>query len=107
MLRRILATITLAGLVSVGAAAPADAAIYKGRRVDGRWYEGRIVSTTFGAYDCQVRFDGERALVRLHGAGVQINGFLEDELIEDPRQIDVEDPRRGVWWTLSVFNLGS
>jgi len=101
---RILATITLAGLVLAGTAA---AAVYKGRRVDGRWYEGRIVSTTFGAYDCQVRFDGERALVRLQGAGVQINGFLEDEVIDDPRQIDVEDPRRGVWWTLSVFNLGS
>ncbi len=106
-LRALTGALAVAALAVTLAGAPGAAAIYKGRRVDGRWYEGRVISTTFGAYDCQVRFDGERALVRLHGAGVQINGFLEDEVIEDPRQIDVEDPRRGVWWTLSVFNLGS
>jgi len=102
-MRRIVA-LTLAGALLAGTA---GAAVYKGRRVDGRWYQGRIVNTTFGAYDCEVRFDGERALMRLRGAGLQIEGFLEDEVITDPREISVEDPRRGVWWTLSVFNLGS
>lgn len=104
MLHRLVASLLLAAVLVAGAA---HAAVYRGRRVDGRWYEGRIVSTTFGAYDCQVRFDGDRALVRLPGSGLQINGFLEDEVITDPHDIAVEDPRRGVWWTLSVHNLGS
>lgn len=104
MTKRLVATITLAAVLC---AVTASAAIYRGRRVDGRWYEGRIVSTTFGAYECQVRFDGERALIRLPGSGLQINGFLEDEVITDPHDITVEDPRRGVYWTLSVHNLGS
>lgn len=99
-----IAVLALAGVLFAGSA---FAAIYKGRRVDGRWFEGRIVSTTFGAYDCQVRFDGERALIRLPATSLQINGFLEDEVITDPRDITVEDPRRGVYWTLTVFNLGS
>lgn len=102
------AALTLAlGVAGASLADPASAAIYKGRRVDGRWFQGRVVNTTFGAYDCEVRFDGERALIRLRGAGLQLEGFLEDEVITDPREISVEDPRRGVWWTLSVFNLGS
>ncbi len=84
-----------------------QAASYKGRRVDGRWFEGRVVNTTFGAYDCQVRFSGERALIRLPALSLQLEGFLEDEIITDPHDITVEDPRRGVFWTLSVFNLGS
>lgn len=95
------------GLAGVLLAGAASAAIYKGRRVDGRWFEGRVVSTTFGAYDCQVRFDGERALIRLPAVGLQLEGFLEDEVITDPHDITVEDPRRGVYWTLSVSNLGS
>jgi hypothetical protein len=100
----------IAALALVGAlfATSAVAAIYKGRRVDGRWFQGRVVNTTYGAYDCEARFDGERVLLRLPSAGgLQINGFLEDEVIHDPRDISVEDPRRGVYWTLTVFNLGS
>lgn len=101
---RAIAILALAGVLAAGSAA---AAIYKGRRVDGRWFEGRIVSTTFGAYDCEVRFDGDRALIRLPSSGLQITGFLDDEVITDPRDITIEDPRRGVYWTLTVFNLGS
>lgn len=101
---RMMAFLALAGVLLAGSA---SAAIYKGRRVDGRWFEGRVVSTTFGAYDCQVRFDGERALIRLPALSMQLEGFLEDEVITDPHDITVEDPRRGVYWTLNVFNLGS
>jgi hypothetical protein len=102
-IRRI-AVLGLAGLLVAGSAC---AAIYKGRRVDGRWFEGRIVSTSFGAYDCQVKFDGDRATMKLPASGLQIVGFLEEEEIFDPHDITLFDPRRGVYWTLSVHNLGS
>lgn len=101
---RYLVAIGLAGMLLAGSAI---AAIYKGRRVDGRWFEGRIVSTTFGAYDCQVKFDGDRATMKLPASGLQIVGYLEEEEIFDPRDITLYDPRRGVYWTLSVHNLGS
>lgn len=101
------AHIPVLALAGVLLATSGWAAIYKGRRVDGRWFEGRAISTTFGAYDCQVRFDGDRALIRLPAAGTQVVGFLEEETILDPHDITVYDPRRGIYWTLSVFNLGS
>lgn len=106
-LRALTGALAIAVLAVTLAGTPGAAAIYKGRRVDGRWYEGRVISTTFGAYDCQVRFDGNRALIRLPATGLQITGFLEDEVITDAHDITVEDPRRGVYWTLTVFNLGS
>ena len=83
------------------------AATHKGRRVDGHWFEGRVVNTTFGSYDCQVKFDGDRATMKLHSSGLQIVGFLEEEEIFDPTEITLYDPRRGVYWTLRVHNLGS
>ena len=101
---RWLAALALLGLVLAGSSL---AATHKGRRVDGRWFEGRIVNTTFGSYDCQVRFDGDRATLKMPSSGVQIVGFLEEEEIFDPRDITLYDPRRGVYWTLSVHNLGS
>ena len=83
------------------------AATHGGRRVDGRWFDGRIVNTTFGAYDCQVKFDGDRATLKLASSNLQIVAFLEEEEIFDPSEITLYDPRRGVYWTLSVHNLGS
>ena len=85
--------------------AGARAATYQGRGVDGRWYEGRAVSTTYGAYDCDIRFNGERVYMRLRSRGVQIVGILEDEAISDPHDITVDDPARGVIWSLDCFDL--
>lgn len=99
-----MAALALAGLLVAGASL---AATYHGRRVDGHWFNGRILNTTFGSYDCQVKFDGDRATMKLHSSGLQIVGFLEDEEIFDPSDITLYDPRRGVYWTLSVHNLGS
>ena len=99
MAARALAVLLLAGA--------SFAATHGGRRVDGRWFDGRIVNTTFGSYDCQVKFDGDRATLKLHSSNLQIVGFLEEEEIFDPREITLYDPRRGVYWTLSVHNLGS
>jgi hypothetical protein len=97
------AVLVLAGVLC---AASAIAATYKGRRVDGRWFEGRATSTTYGSYTCQVRFDEDHAMVKLASQGMQIEMFLEDEVISDPHDITAYDPRRGVYWTLSVQNLG-
>jgi hypothetical protein len=81
-------------------------ASYKGRHVDGRWFEGRVMNEDFGAYDCQVRFHDDRAMVRFTSLNLQMEGFLEEEAIADPHRITLYDPRRGMYWTLDVFNLG-
>ena len=101
---RWMAALTLAGLLLAGASL---AATHKGRRVDGHWFEGRITNSTFGTYDCQVKFDGDRATMKLHSSSLQIVAFLEEEEIFDPGDITLYDPRRGVYWILSVHNLGS
>ena len=97
MLAALLAALLLPG--------PLGAATFRDRNVDGRWYEGRAVSTTYGAYDCQIKFHGDRVFIRL--AGLEIVGILEDEVLTDPHEIRVNDPKRGVDWTLDCFNLGS
>ncbi len=81
------------------------AATHDGRNVDGRWYEGRAVSTTFGSYACQIKFSGDRALIKLSEAGIQIVGMLDEEGILDPHDIVVNDPKRGVYWTLDCFDM--
>jgi hypothetical protein len=103
MRSRILLLVAACGLAAVAA----NAAVYKGRQVDGRWFEGRVVSDDFGAYDCQVRFSGDRAMVRLTNYNLQVEGFLEDEAITDPHRILLHDPKRGMYWTLDVFNFGN
>ncbi len=83
----------------------ARAAMYEGRNVDGRWYDGRAVSTTYGAYRCQIKFNGDRAFIKLDGSSIQIVGILDEEVITDPHDILARDPKRGVNWTLEVVNL--
>lgn len=87
------------------AAGAAPAAMFNGRNVDDKWYEGRCVSTTYGAYRCQIKFNGDRAFFRPEGTSIQIVGIMEDETINDPHEILVNDPKRGVNWTLEVINL--
>lgn len=82
-----------------------SAAAFRGRNVDGRWYEGRAVSNTYGAYDCRIQFHGEN--VYLQVGAVQIVGILDDEVITNPHEILAHDPRRGVDWTINCYNLGS
>lgn len=94
--------LALAGVLLAGSAV---AAVYKGRDVDGHWFEGRATNTTFGAYDCEVKFNGDRALIRLRASGLQIVGMLEEEVILDPHDITVYDPLRGIYWTLSLHDL--
>ena len=88
-------------------ATTALAATYQGRCVDGHWFEGRATNTTFGSYNCEIRFADDRAMLKITSLGIQIETFLDDEVISDPHDITVYDPRRGVYWTLSVSNLGS
>lgn len=102
-MRRWLLSLLLIPLVPCGTA---RCATYHGRIVDGRWYEGRTVSTTYGAYECDIKFNGERVYMKLRSAGVQIVGILEDEAIADPHDIEVNDPARGVNWTIDCFDLG-
>ncbi len=83
-----------------------DAATHDGRSVDDRWYEGQAVSTTYGAYKCQMKFHGDRVFFRLTGTGLEIVGVLDDEEIVDEHDILVHDPKRGGDWTLDCYNLG-
>lgn len=103
-IRLFLATV-FAAAASASFAPPARAAMYEGRNIDGHWYEGRAVSTTYGAYRCQIKFNGDRAFFKLDGSSIQIVGMLDEEVITDPHDILVRDPKRGVNWTLEVVNL--
>jgi len=87
--------------------ATAPAATFHGRNVDGRWYDGKATSTTYGAFNCQLRFNGDRVFIRPLGSGIQIVGVLDDEAIADPHEIVAHDPRRGVDWTIDCFDLTS
>ncbi len=82
------------------------AATLNGRSVDGRWYDGRAVSTTYGGYHCQMKFHGDRVFIRLSGTGVEVVGVLDDEAIADEHEIVAHDPKRGGDWTLDCYNLG-
>jgi len=91
--------------LTLGLVTAASAATYHGKPVDSRWYTGKVVSTTFGGYDnVQVRFEGERVYIKI--GGTQIVAFLEEEAIHDPHDIACHDPKRGVNWVLSVYDLG-
>lgn len=102
---RLVFATTLAAAVSAAAAVPARSAMYEGRNIDGHWFEGRAVSTTYGAYRCQIKFNGDRAFFKPDGSSLQIVGILDEEVITDPHDILVRDPKRGVNWTLEVVNL--
>jgi len=52
----------------------------------------------------QIKFEGERVYIRV--GGQQIVAFLEEESIHDPHEIACNDPKRGVNWVLSVYDLG-
>ena len=66
----------------VACAPAARAAMYEGRKIDGRWYEGRAVSTTYGSYRCQIKFNGDRAFFarRLESRS---SGIPDEEVITD------------------------
>ena len=98
---RVLAAVVLALILPVAV----TAAVYRGRSVDDRWYEGRAVSTTYGAYDCRIRFHGDQVYLRL--GGVQVVGVLDEEVITNAHEIIAHDPRRGVDWTIDCYDLGS
>lgn len=100
----VVTAVTMVVLV-VGSAASLCAATYKGKPVDRRWYSGKAVSTTYGGYDnVQVKFEGERVYIKV--GGTQIVAFLDEETITDPHEIGCNDPKRGVNWVLSVYDLG-
>lgn len=86
-------------------ALPATAATYQGHGCDDRWYDGKAVSTTYGAYECQIRFNGDRVYLKIPGSGLQIVGILDEEVISDPHEIVAQDPKRGVAWTIDCYNL--
>ncbi len=97
--------IALTLALGLGLVPLATAATYKGKRVDARWYSGKAISTTYGGYDnVQIKFEGERVYIRV--GGQQIVAFLEEESIRDPHEIACNDPKRGVNWVLSVYDLG-
>ena len=96
---------TLAVAACLACAPAARAAMYEGRNIDGHWYEGRAVSTTYGSSRCQIKFNGDRAFFKPDGSSIQIVGILDEEVITDPHDILVRDPKRGVNWTLEVVNL--
>jgi hypothetical protein len=86
-------------------AAPAGAATYQGRSVDGHRYHGDIVNHDYGAYrNVEVRFQGEKAYIYF-AAGGRLVLFLEDEEIQNPHSIPARDPRRGITWEIDVMNL--
>jgi hypothetical protein len=86
-------------------AAPLAAATYHGRPVDDVWYQGRCLCYTYGQFDCQIRFHGDRAFIRIPSEGIQVVGVLEDEAISDPHDVPVNDPKRGVNWSLDCLDM--
>ena len=107
MSRRPMRAIITLGIAALELVLPAalSAATFHGRPVDERWYEGRAVSTTYGAYDCRIRFHGDQVFLKL--GGVQVVGELDDEVIVDAHEIVAHDSLRGVDWTIDCFNLGN
>jgi hypothetical protein len=97
--------IVLLAFAAALCAATAGAATYRGRLVDGKWFQGRIVNNTFGAYDTYVKFSGDRVLYGSPSGASHFLGTLEEEEIADPRDIQVYDARRGIWWSVTVYNL--
>ena len=98
-------TISIVTALSLALPAALGAATFRGRPVDSRWYDGRAVSTTYGAHTCRIRFHGDQVYLRMDG--LQIVGVLDDEVIANAHEIVAHDPRRGVDWVLDCFDLGS
>jgi hypothetical protein len=101
---RVLASMIVLGL-ALASASPLAAATYQGRPVDDVWYQGRCLCYTYGQFDCQIRFHGDRAFIRIPTEGIQVVGVLEDEIILDAHDIVVNDPKRGVNWSLDCLDL--
>lgn len=95
----------LAALGLAAAAGALRAAVYQGRNVDGRHYQGSIVNYDYGAYDnLDIQFHGERVFVTFP-AGGRLVLILDDEEIQDPHHIRADDPRRGIAWEIDVKDL--
>jgi len=93
-------------LAAILAAAPAGAASYRGKNIDGQRYQSSILHPDFGLYDgVEVKFDGETAYVYFHGGG-RLVLTLQDPEIVDLRHIPADDPRRGITWEIRVKELG-
>ncbi|HTR96479.1 MAG TPA: hypothetical protein VMH61_01120 [Candidatus Acidoferrales bacterium] len=106
-MRRALLVAAVALAVFAGRANRAGAATFHGQSVDGRWYDGKAVSTTFGAFRCQLKFTDDRVYIRPAEIGITIVGVLDDEVILDPHDIVAHDPKRGIDWSIDCFNLPS
>lgn len=83
----------------------ADAATFQDRVVDGKWFVGSAFNIHAGLIDdCRIQFRGTTAIVRGAGGG-QLILDLRDENITDPHEIEADDHRRGLLWTLSLKDL--
>lgn len=100
------AVLFVCSLFAPAALTPAQAATFNGRLVDDVWYQARCLCYTFGAFDCMVRFHGDRAFIKIPSEGIQVVGILEDEAIADPHDVLVNDPKRGVNWSIDCLDLG-
>lgn len=92
--------------LAVVTAAPALAAHYKDRSVDGVTYSCSVHNDDYGTFrGLEVRFSGDHAGVTFPRGG-RLELTLDDEEIIDPRAIGAYDPLRGIRWVISVDNLG-
>lgn len=94
-------------LVAVSSPAPASAARFHGKSVDGPRFHGSIINHDFGSFDdLEFRFQGETAYVYFPTGGRMVL-ILEDEEIANPRAISAHDPRRGIMWEIDVIDMGA
>lgn len=85
--------------------APASAADYGGRCVDGKYFNASAAASPYGTFeDVQVKFQGERVYIRFPH-GLQIIAILEDERIDDPHEVIAQDDKRDLTWVLDVRGL--
>ena len=84
---------------------PATPATYDGRVIDGHWYNGSAVNHLAGKFDdCRIRFESEKLYVKVP-SGATIVGFMDEEIISDPHEIHVYDPKRSLYWIVDVVDL--
>jgi len=98
----ILAATSLALLTLASSAIPAS---FEGKVIDGPWYNGSIVNHLAGKFDdCRIQFQSEKLYVKLPG-GATIVGFMDEEIVIDPHEIHVYDPKRSLYWIVDVVDL--